>query len=125
MGSSIKLDSAGEGDVPLSDRREAVNTDTSGSNREIPVNCPKRIREDFSKNVTRLIVQLKCLCTDACNVGNKQEELVSMVQLENYDLIAITETWWEESHNRNTAAEGYKLFRREAGREGWRCCHLC
>lgn len=30
-----------EGDVPLSDREEPRNTDTSGSNKKIPLNCPK------------------------------------------------------------------------------------
>jgi len=31
--------------------------------------------------------------------------------LENYELVAITETWWEESHDWSVAIDGYKLFR--------------
>jgi len=40
-----------------------------------------------------------------------------MVHLENYDLIAIMETWWDDSHNWNTIStiEGYNLFRRVGG----------
>ena len=41
------------------------------------------------------------------------------MHLENYDLIAVAETWWEDSHNWNTTIEGYKLFRRD--RQGRRC----
>ena len=46
-------------------------------------------------------------------MGNKQEELEAIVLLENYDLIAITETWWDESHDWNVALDGYRLFRRD------------
>ena len=61
--------------------------------------------------------QLKCLYTNACGMGSKQEELETMVHLENYDLIAIMETWWDDSHNWNTIStiEGYNLFRRDGG----------
>lgn len=41
------------------------------------------------------------------------------VQLENHGLIAITETWWDESPKCNTKIEGYKLFGRgKQGRRG-------
>lgn len=34
-------------------------------------------------------------------------------------LLAITETWWGESHDRSGAIDGYRLFRRDgAGRRG-------
>lgn len=29
-------------------------------------------------------------------MGSKQEELETVMQLENHDLIAITETWWDD-----------------------------
>ncbi|KAK4826957.1 hypothetical protein QYF61_012806 [Mycteria americana] len=52
-------------------------------------------------------------------MGNKQEELAAAAQLENYDLIAITETWWDESHDWSAVIDGYKLFRRDRqGRRG-------
>ena len=37
--------------------------------------------------------QLKCLYTNAHSMGSKQEEVETEVQLENYHLTAVTETW--------------------------------
>ena len=52
-------------------------------------------------------------------MGNKQEELKAIVHQENYDMVAITETWWDDSHNWSAAMDGYKLFRRDRrGRRG-------
>ena len=45
-------------------------------------------------------------------MGNKQEEIVILVELENCDLIAITEIWWGESYNWKSTIEGYKHFRK-------------
>ena len=56
--------------------------------------------------------------TNAHKVGNKQEEAENIVQLENYDLAAITETWWNKSHNWDTITENHKLFR--SGTQGRR-----
>ena len=41
--------------------------------------------EGSSKKVTQLIAQLNCLCTSALRMGNKQEELETVVQLGNFD----------------------------------------
>ncbi|GAB0209484.1 hypothetical protein GRJ2_003414100 [Grus japonensis] len=39
--------------------------------------------------------------------------------LESYDLVAITETWWDESCDWRAVIDGYKLFRRDRqGRRG-------
>jgi len=46
-------------------------------------------------------------------MGNEQEELEATVLLESYDLIALTETWWDECHNWNVTVDGYRLFRRD------------
>ncbi|PKU45859.1 rna-directed dna polymerase from mobile element jockey-like [Limosa lapponica baueri] len=51
-------------------------------------------------------------------MGNKQEELEAIVQQENYNIVAITETWWDDLHNWSAAINGYQLFRR--GRQGRR-----
>jgi len=45
-----------------------------------------------------LTAQLKCVYTNACSMGNKQEELEAIIQQDGYDLVAITETWWDNSH---------------------------
>ncbi|GAB0207210.1 hypothetical protein GRJ2_003186600 [Grus japonensis] len=59
------------------------------------------------------ITSLKCLYTNTCSMGNKQEELEVCVQLQGHDLIAITETWWDSSHDWNAVMDGYILFRKD------------
>ena len=81
-----------------------------GSERK-PQTCSGGIREGSSEKAMRPIAKLKCLYTNASSMGNKQEELEAVVQLGKYDLIAIMETWWDESHNWNTLIEDYRLFR--------------
>jgi len=61
----------------------------------------------------RSIAQLKCIYTTARSMGNKQEELKAIAQQDSYDLVAITETWWDDSHDWSAAMDGYKLFRRD------------
>ncbi|XP_048786380.1 uncharacterized protein LOC125686444 [Lagopus muta] len=56
---------------------------------------------------------LKCLYTNARSMGNKQEELEICVRSHGYDLIAITETWWDSSRDWNVVMEGYALFRKD------------
>lgn len=60
--------------------------------------------------------QPKCLQANARSMGNKQEELDTMVQLENYDLSAIMETWRDDLHNQNTMTEGYEIFQKGQAR---------
>ncbi|KAK4806641.1 hypothetical protein QYF61_021237 [Mycteria americana] len=67
----------------------------------------------------RVTAQLTCLYANARSMGNKQEELEAIAHQENYDMVAITETWWGDSHNWSAAMDGYKLFRRDRrGRRG-------
>lgn len=63
--------------------------------QKTPVNCLKGIRVSSSKKGMWLTTQLKCLYTCVCSMGNKQE-LETAAQMENHDLIAITEIWWGE-----------------------------
>jgi len=51
-------------------------------------------------------------------LGNKQEELEATMLLESYNLIALTETWWDESHDWRVAIDGYRLFRRDSWERG-------
>ena len=52
-------------------------------------------------------------------MSNKQGELETIVQQASYDLVAITETWWDHSHDWSAAMDGYKLFRMDRqGRRG-------
>ncbi|PKU42649.1 nipped-b-like protein [Limosa lapponica baueri] len=57
--------------------------------------------------------RLKCLYTNARSMGNKQEELEAILLQESYDIVAITETWWDESYDWSVVINGYKLFRRD------------
>lgn len=49
-------------------------------------------------------------------MGNRKEGLQATVKLDSYDLITVTETWWDESHGWCSASNGYKLFRRNIHR---------
>ncbi|PKU36060.1 adaptin ear-binding coat-associated protein 1 [Limosa lapponica baueri] len=52
-------------------------------------------------------------------MGNKQEDLEAIVWHESYDVVAIMETWWDESNDWSVTMDGYKLFRRDRqGRRG-------
>jgi len=61
----------------------------------------------------RLTAQLKCVYTNARSMGNKQEELEAIIQQNGYDLVAITETWWDNSHDWHAVTDGYRLFRKD------------
>jgi len=61
----------------------------------------------------RLTAQLKCVYTNTRSIGNKQEELEAIVQQDGYDLVAITETWWDNSHDWHAVIDGYRLFRKD------------
>ena len=63
--------------------------------------------------------QLRCFDTSARSMGNKQEELEAIVCSESYDIVAITEMWWKDSHSLSAVMEGYRLFKRDRlGRKG-------
>ncbi|PKU34846.1 nipped-b-like protein [Limosa lapponica baueri] len=94
-----------------------------------PGNGQVGVKASPPKKVTGPVAHLKCFCTNACSMGNKQEELEAIVQLENYDVVAIAEMWWDDSHDWSAALDGYKPFRRDRqGRRGggvalsvWEC----
>ncbi|CAM5095768.1 unnamed protein product [Natator depressus] len=72
-----------------------------------------------TKKAGRSVRYLKCLYTNARSLGNKQGELEVLAQSKNYDVIGITETWWDNSHDWSTVVGGYKLFRKDRqGRKG-------
>ena len=89
------------------------NAVTLGGGKGKPQTCPAGIREVSSDKATRPIAKLNCLYTNARSMGNKWEELETVAQFGKYDLIAITETWWDESHDWNTLIEDYRFFRRD------------
>ena len=82
-----------------------------GGNRGTLVKYLKGTKVYSSKKVSQLAAQLKCLYTNARCVGTKQK-LEATVLLESYDLVAIAETWWDESHDWSAALNSYRLLRR-------------
>lgn len=56
---------------------------------------------------------LRCLYTNAHSMGNKQEKLEIHAREGDYDLVAITETWWDRSHDWNMVMDGCVLFRKD------------
>jgi len=83
-----------------------------GSNGGKLQNSFRDLREGPSRKVTCQKAQLKCPYTNVHSMGNKPGELDAVMHLENYDLVAIVEMCWDESHDWNALIEVYKLFRR-------------
>ncbi|XP_050797305.1 uncharacterized protein LOC127045326 [Gopherus flavomarginatus] len=62
---------------------------------------------------------LRCLYTNARSMGNKQEELEVLINKYNYDIVGITETWWDNTHDWNVGVDGYSLLRKDRqGKKG-------
>jgi len=61
----------------------------------------------------RLTAKLKCVFTNSRSTGSKQEELEAIIQQDGYDLVAITETRWDNSHDWNAVMNGHRLFRKD------------
>jgi len=61
----------------------------------------------------RLTAQLKCVYTNTCSMGNKQEELEAIIQQDSYNLVETTETWLDNSHDWHAVMDGYRLFRKD------------
>ena len=96
-----------EGDLNLS---HSYQFDASASSR-----CPEpgeesevsgRAPEEQHKGIpatpasksASLGAQLKCLYANAHSMGNKEEELETFTCLQGYELIGITEMWWDGSY---------------------------
>jgi len=65
-----------------------------------------------------LTAQLKCVYTNARSMGNKQEELEAIILQDSYDMVAITEMWWDNSHDWHAVMDGYRLFRKDRPTRG-------
>jgi len=67
---------------------------------------------------------------------HKQEELEAIVQQDHYNLVTLTEMWWDNSHDWHALMDGYSLFRKDRPtrrgggvalyvREQLQCIKLC
>ncbi|GAB0207912.1 hypothetical protein GRJ2_003256900 [Grus japonensis] len=123
---------AGEGPRPTAQRRAGCTTarskprgdepgapDATGTNGETLGRYIKRIPPTPANKSASSGAQLKCLYANTRSTGNKQEELETCVCLQGYDLIGITEMWWDSSYDWSVGMEGYRLFRKDRqGRQG-------
>lgn len=64
--------------------------------RLVAVETPEYGRESIRATATQKEAQLRCLYTNACSMGNKQEELEAIVWSETYDTVIIKETCWND-----------------------------
>ncbi|CAJ0960820.1 unnamed protein product [Ranitomeya imitator] len=56
---------------------------------------------------------IKCMYTNARSLANKMDELELMLLEHNYDMVGISETWLDESHDWAVNLQGYSLFRND------------
>ncbi|PKU39569.1 nipped-b-like protein [Limosa lapponica baueri] len=110
----FKLSLKGEG-------RESTIRDTRVINglgtMAVPGNDQVVVRPSYTKKVVGLVAQLKCFYINVCSMENKQEELEAIVQQKSYDGVAITETWWDDSHDWSAVLDGYKLSQKGQARK--------
>jgi len=93
-------------------RGELRAPEVVGVKKEASVKHPKGNKWCSSVKVTRTTAQMKYLYMNAHSMGKKREEMEATGLLESYNLIALTETWWHESHYWSVAVDGYRLFRK-------------
>lgn len=66
---------------------------------EVSENSHPKIRAFSHEKVAESTDQLKHIYINAHSTGNKQEELEVVAQQENYNIVASTETWCDNSHS--------------------------
>ena len=73
----------------------------------VAVETPEYGHEGITAAATQKETQLRYLYTNACSMGNKEEELEAIVCSESYDIVAVMEMWWNDSHSWSAVMEGY------------------
>ena len=92
---------------------------TSVGVRLVAVETPEYRHEGIRTIATQKEAQLRYFYTNAHSMGNKQEEPEATVWSESYDIVAVTETWWNDLHSWSAVMDGYRLFKRDRkGRKG-------
>ena len=86
---------------------------------------PEYGREGIRATATQMEAQIRCFYTNAHSMGNKQEELEAIVRSESNDIVAITETWWNDTQLE--CCDGWlpTFQKRQARQERWWCSPLC
>jgi len=81
---------------------QSSSTDEDWKNSHLP-----RVKSACSAH------SLICLYINAQSMGNKQKELETHARSGHYDIVAITETWWDSSHDWNVVMDGYVFLRKD------------
>lgn len=77
---------------------------------EVPEKGNMRTTGSPPKKVMETLAQLECIYSNVQGIDNKQGEPYTTVQQENYDIVAIMETWWDDLHSWSAAMDSYKIF---------------
>ena len=75
--------------------------------RLVAMETPEYDHEGIRTTATQKEAQLRCFYTNAHSMGNKEEELETIVWSESYDTVTITETWWNDSHSWSAVMDDY------------------
>lgn len=76
----------------------------------LTMGTPEYGEEGIRTSLTQKVSQLKCIYINARSMGNKQEVLEPIVLSES-NIVAITETWWDDSHSWSAVVDGNQLFK--------------
>jgi len=79
---------------------------------EAPENGHTGIEVPPPRKEARSVAQLKYIYTNASSMDKKQNKLEAIMQQKNNDIVAITETWQDDSHNWSVVVDSYKRFKR-------------
>lgn len=71
------------------------------------------------RSTEALGAHLKCLYTSAWTMRNKQDELEVSILSYSYDIIGISETWWDETQHWTAGKESCRLLRKDRTGEGF------
>ena len=64
------------------------------------------------ENRTSGMEKLNIFYTNARSLNNEMEEIEAKVDSEEYDIVAVSETWFKEESNWRTGLEGSKYSKR-------------
>ncbi|XP_063813224.1 uncharacterized protein LOC135050885 [Pseudophryne corroboree] len=97
--------------VPSSNQRSGPSRAVGIEDNEVPSHIVVHKENDVSS--TRGNTYLNCMYVNARSLTGTKDKLEILATSKQYDIIGITETWWDEYHDWTDNLEGYTLFRRD------------
>lgn len=112
----VSLKSAGHTRASLQSCRDEPGTHlVTEANEKTPGKYFKGLKRGSSRKAMTPTAWLRSFYINAYSMSSKQEELESTLLLENYDLVALTETWWNKSHDWTCNYQWLLIRRRRRG----------